>query len=61
MIDPAEAIEALLDELKRQRAAGVTRVSVSTESMEFLRKVTGSARPAVSPAAASLYFTLKII
>ena len=51
MIDPADAIEALLDELKRQRAAGVTRVSVSTESMEFLRKVTASARPAVSPAA----------
>jgi DNA polymerase len=51
VIDPADAIEALLDELKRQRAAGVTRVSVSTESMEFLRKVTGSARRAVSPAA----------
>ena len=49
MIDPADAIEALLDELKRQRAAGVTKVSVSPESLEFLRKFSG-ASPA--PAAA---------
>jgi len=46
VIDPADAIEALLDELKRQRSLGVNRVSVSAESLEFLRKAAGSARPA---------------
>lgn len=50
MIDPADAIEALLDELKRQRAAGVTKVSVSPESMEFLRKVSGTAGPSAAAA-----------
>ncbi len=48
MIDPADAIEALLDELKRQRAAGVTKVSVSPESLEFLRKAAGTSRPATA-------------
>ena len=48
MIDPADAIEALLDELKRQRAAGVTKVSVSPESLEFLRKVSGTAGPSAA-------------
>ena len=52
MIDPADAIEALLDELKRQRAAGVTKVSVSPESLEFLRKVSG-AGPAAAPASST--------
>jgi len=52
VIDPADAIEALLDELKRQRAAGVTKVSVSPESLEFLRKAAGPARPtAAAPSA----------
>ncbi|NBV55700.1 MAG: hypothetical protein EBR70_03825, partial [Verrucomicrobia bacterium] len=50
MIDPADAIEALLDELKRQRAAGVTKVSVSPESLEFLRKVSGTAGPSAAAA-----------
>jgi len=50
VIDPADAIEALLDELKRQRAAGVTKVSVSPESMEFLRKVSGTAGPSAAAA-----------
>lgn len=50
MIDPADAIEALLDELKRQRALGVNRVSVSAESLEFLRKASGAARPGPAPA-----------
>jgi len=53
VIDPADAIEALLDELKRQRALGVNRVSVSAESLEFLRKVSGSARPGPAPAGSS--------
>lgn len=45
VIDPADALEALLDELKRQRAAGVTKVSVSPESLEFLRRSGGAAAP----------------
>lgn len=53
MIDPADAIEALLDELKRQRALGVNRVSVSAESLEFLRQAAGSARPAAPSAGAT--------
>jgi DNA polymerase len=53
VIDPADAIEVLLDELKRQRALGVNRVSVSAESLEFLRKVSGAARPAAAPAASA--------
>jgi DNA polymerase len=52
VIDPADAIEALLDELKRQRAAGVTKVSVSPESLEFLRKFSGASPAAPVTAAA---------
>ncbi len=41
MIDPAEAIDALLEELRRQKAAGVRRVSVSDESLAQLKSLTG--------------------
>ena len=41
MIDPAEAIDALLQELRRQKAAGVRRVSVSEESLAQLKSLSG--------------------
>ncbi|HEY5078856.1 MAG TPA: uracil-DNA glycosylase [Opitutaceae bacterium] len=43
------ALNALTDELRRLKAAGVARVSVSDEAIEALRKSAGS-RPAASPA-----------
>ena len=52
MIDPAEAIDALLAELHRQKAAGVRRVSVSDESLEVLRALAGKTSVAPAPAAA---------
>lgn len=53
MIDPAEALDALLEELKRQKSEGVRRVSVSDDSLRALRQlVTGvSPSPAPSPGA----------
>lgn len=54
MIDPIEAIDALLAELHRQKAAGVSRVSVSDESLQALRAMAGTATPApVRPAPAA--------
>lgn len=48
MIDPAEAIDALLEELRRQKAAGVRRVSVSDESLAQLKSLTGEVSTAVA-------------
>lgn len=42
-MDPAEAIDALLEELYRQKAAGVKRVSVSDESVALLKELAGAA------------------
>ena len=43
MIDPVEAIDALLAELHRQKAAGVSRVSVSDETLQALKAMAGTA------------------
>ena len=49
--DPAEALDILLEELKRQKAAGLRRVSISDESLATLKALAGAAPTA--PAAAS--------
>ena len=49
--DPAEALDILLEELKRQKAAGVRRISVSDDSVAALKALTGS--PVASPAPAA--------
>ena len=59
MIDPAEAIDALLLELRRQKAAGVRRVSVSEESLVQLKALAGDVISApvvaqVKPSAAAV-------
>ncbi len=59
MIDPVEALDALLEELKRQKAEGVRRVSVSDASLVALKALVGqpaSAAPvaSVAPAATSV-------
>jgi uracil-DNA glycosylase family 4 len=48
--DPAEALDILLEELKRQKAAGVRRVSITAESLAALKALAGT--PA-APASAS--------
>ncbi len=48
-MDPAQAIDALLEELYRQKAAGVKRVSVSDESVALLKELAGGAAVAVAP------------
>jgi uracil-DNA glycosylase family 4 len=52
--DPAEALDILLEELKRQKAAGVRRVSVSDGSLAALKALTGAsaAVPAAVPSPA---------
>lgn len=51
--DPAEALDILLEELKRQKAAGVRRVSVSAESLAALKSLAGApAAPASATAPA---------
>lgn len=47
MIDPAEALDALLDELRRRKAAGERVISVSAESLNALRVLAGA--PAAKP------------
>ena len=47
-MDPAEAIDALLEELYRQKAAGVKRVNVSEESIQLLKDL-ASGRPQSNP------------
>ncbi len=54
--DPAEALEILLEELKRQKAAGVRRISLSAESLAALKALGGApasplAAPAIAPSA----------
>ena len=59
--DPAEALDILLEELKRQKAAGVRRVSITADSLTALKALAGTptapvaqATPApAKPAAAS--------
>ncbi len=48
--DPAEALDILLEELKRQKAAGVRRVSITTESLAALKSLAGaSPAPVAAP------------
>ncbi len=49
--DPAEALDILLEELKRQKAAGLRRVSVSDEAVATLKALAGA--PVAAPAPAS--------
>ena len=49
--DPAEALDILLEELKRQKAAGLRRVSISDESLASLKTLAGAAPTASVPAA----------
>ena len=48
-MDPAEAIDALLEELYRQKAAGVKRVSVSDESVALLKELAGGPTASAAP------------
>jgi len=48
-MDPAEAIDALLEELYRQKAAGVKRVTVSDESVALLKELAGAAAVSATP------------
>ncbi len=50
--DPAEALDILLEELKRQKAAGLRRVSVSDEAVATLKALAGA--PVVTPAPAAV-------
>lgn len=52
-MDPAEAIDALLEELYRQKAAGVKRVSVSDESVALLKELAGGAAASAAPKSAA--------
>lgn len=40
--DPAEALDILLEELKRQKAAGVRRVSITADSLAALKALAGT-------------------
>ena len=40
--DPAEALDILLEELKRQKAAGLRRISVSDEAVATLKALAGA-------------------
>lgn len=40
--DPAEALDILLEELKRQKAAGVRRVSITADSLTALKALAGT-------------------
>ena len=46
--DPAEALDILLEELKRQKAAGVRRVSISDEALGSLKALVGTNGPSTS-------------
>lgn len=50
--DPAEALDILLEELRRQKAAGVRRVSITAESLAALKSLAGTPAPAASSATA---------
>ncbi len=47
--DPAEALDILLEELKRQKAAGLRRISVSDEAVATLKALAGA--PVTAPIA----------
>ena len=48
--DPAEALDILLEELKRQKAAGVRRVSITADSLAALKSLAGTpVAPAATP------------
>ena len=49
--DPAEALDILLEELKRQKATGVRRISVSDDAVSALKALTGT--PVATPAPAA--------
>ena len=51
--DPAEALDILLEELKRQKAAGLRRISVSDEAVATLKALAGAPVAAPAPAAAA--------
>ena len=51
--DPAEALDILLEELKRQKAAGLRRVSISDEAVATLKALAGAPVAAPAPAAAA--------
>ena len=51
--DPAEALDILLEELKRQKAAGLRRVSVSDEAVATLKALAGAPVASSAPAAAT--------
>ncbi len=51
--DPAEALDILLEELKRQKAAGVRRVSVSDDALVKLKSLAGAPVPSPAPISAS--------
>ena len=51
--DPAEALDILLEELKRQKAAGLRRVSVSDEAVATLKALAGAPVASSAPAAAA--------
>ena len=50
--DPAEALDILLEELKRQKAAGLRRVSISDEALASLKTLAGAA-PTATPLSAA--------
>lgn len=48
--DPAEALDILLEELKRQKAAGVRRVSITADSLTALKALAGTPAAQATPA-----------
>ena len=48
--DPAEALDILLEELKRQKAAGVRRVSITADSLTALKALAGAPAAPVAQA-----------
>ena len=59
-MDPAEAIDALLEELYRQKAAGVKRVSVSDDSVALLKELAGAAVVSATPKPAAPVTTVPV-
>jgi DNA polymerase len=50
--DPVEALDILLEELKRQKAAGVRRVSITADSLAALKALAGTPAAPATPAPA---------
>jgi DNA polymerase len=50
--DPLEALDILLEELKRQKAAGVRRVSITADSLAALKALAGTPAAPATPAPA---------